>query len=167
MSEQVVRRYHFEKRHQEEEDDQANLLNELKQDISGFKYDMFEALSEMDKKIREVDAKVNDKDLEEAGGLGTGMFKALQDAMKEPDRRDSMISMSSGCSVAMVDMRSARDNQTPEWMDQDDDIELTPLVNSTTANKTEEDQPPNGLAADRLMYIDDDDTLGAHRNTEV
>ncbi|XP_071802495.1 transient receptor potential-gamma protein-like isoform X3 [Asterias amurensis] len=167
VSEQVVRRYHFEKRHQEEEDDQANLLNELKQDISGFKYDMFEALSEMDKKIREVDAKVNDKDLDEEGGLGTGMFKALQDAMKEPERRDSMISMSSGCSVAMVDMRSARnDNQTPEWMDHDD-IEMTPLVNSTTANKTESEQPPNGQAADPLKFIDDDDALGAHRNTEV
>ncbi|XP_022085174.1 transient receptor potential-gamma protein-like isoform X3 [Acanthaster planci] len=167
VSEQVVRRYHFEKRHQEEEDDQANILNELKQDISGFKYDMFEALSEMDKKIREVDAKVNDKDVAEEGGLGTGMFKALQDAMKEPERRDSMISMSSGCSIAMVDMKSARDNTNSEWMEQEDDIELRPLVNSTTANKEEEDQPPNGLAADRLMFIDDDDALGSHRNTEV
>ena len=70
-----MRRYHFEKRHQEEDDDQANILNELKQDISGFKFEMFEALGEMDKKIRQVEAKVHDKDMIDDGTLGTGMFQ--------------------------------------------------------------------------------------------
>ena len=75
VSDHLVRRYHFEKRHQEEDDDQANILNELKQDISGFNFEMFEALGEMDKKIRQVEAKVHDKDMIDDGTLGTGMFQ--------------------------------------------------------------------------------------------
>ncbi|XP_071508426.1 short transient receptor potential channel 4-like isoform X2 [Diadema antillarum] len=169
VSDHLVRRYHFEKRHQEEDDDQANILNELKQDISGFKFEMFEALGEMDKKIRQVEAKVHDKDLDDDEALGTGMFQALRDAMKEPERRDSMMSLSSGCSEAMVDMAAAKTEKKPKWLDEGD-VELQPLVppvTNTTRAEPPPSSPPNGIHANQLRFIDEDDTLGTHRNTEA
>ncbi|XP_030853348.1 short transient receptor potential channel 5 [Strongylocentrotus purpuratus] len=166
VSDHLVRRYHFEKRHQEEDDDQANILNELKQDISGFKFEMFEALGEMDKKIRQVEAKVHDKDLDDDGTLGTGMFQALRDAMKEPERRDSMCSVSSGCSVAMVDMAQAKTEKKPKWLDETE-LELQPLVPPVVTREESSTSPPNGIHANQLRFIDEDDALGTHRNTEA
>lgn len=40
---------------------------------------MFEALGEMDKKIRQVEAKVHDRDFEEDDNLGTGMFQVTME----------------------------------------------------------------------------------------
>lgn len=167
VSENLVKRYHFEKRHQEEEDDQANILNELKQDISGFKFEMFEALGEMDKKIRQVEAKVHDRDFEEDDNLGTGMFQAMRDAMREPSHADSMESLSSGCSEQMVDMSQAKDQKNPKWM-MDDDLELTPLVpvaNSGNRNAPSSNPIPNGLQTDLIQYIDEEDEAATQRNT--
>lgn len=140
------------------------MLNELKQDISGFKFEMFEALGEMDKKIRQVEATVQDKEyVEEDTNIGTGMFQAMQMSMKPSD---SMLSLSSGCSDAMVNMSNRQQEDQPDWMTEDD-IELEPLVPLGHKKKTDS-EPPNGVAADHgLKFIDDDDVLGAHRNTEV
>ncbi|XP_070555124.1 short transient receptor potential channel 4-like [Ptychodera flava] len=88
----AVKRYHFEKQRDEEEEADPWLL-QLKQDISGFKYDMFEALGEMDNKINHVQAKVEDRDVVESrGGPGSEMFHLLQDAVQsEPlDRYASL-----------------------------------------------------------------------------
>lgn len=160
VSENLVKRYHFEKRHQEEEDDQANILNELKQDISGFKFEMFEALGEMDKKIRQVEAKVHDREIEdEDDNLGTGMFQAMRDAMREPSHADSMESLSSGCSDQMVDMSQAQDQKKPKWM-MDDDLELTPLVpinNTVNRNAPSSNPVPNGMQTDLIQYIDEEE----------
>ncbi|PIK37086.1 putative short transient receptor potential channel 5, partial [Apostichopus japonicus] len=166
VSENLVKRYHFEKRHQEEEDDQANILNELKQDISGFKFEMFEALGEMDKKIRQVEAKVHDRELDDDDNLGTGMFQAMRDAMREPSHADSMESLSSGCSDQMVDMSKANDQKNARWM-MDDDLELTPLVpvNSGGNRALPSSNPiPNGLQTDLIQYIDEEEEA-AQRNT--
>ncbi|XP_072015775.1 short transient receptor potential channel 4-like isoform X2 [Amphiura filiformis] len=166
ISDHLVRRYHFEKRHQDEDDDQAMVLNELKQDISGFKFEMFEALGEMDKKIRQVEAKVHDKEyVEEDAGIGTGMFQAMQQQMKPSD---SMESLSSGCSDAMVNLSNRQTDSPPDWMTEED-IELEPLVpvSHNHKAKTEPAEAPNGYTDPGLRFIDEEDALGAHRNTEV
>nr|XP_006814346.1 PREDICTED: short transient receptor potential channel 4-like [Saccoglossus kowalevskii] len=81
----VVRRYHFEKQRDEEEDVDPWLV-QLKQDISGFKYDMFEALGDMDNKINHVQAKVEDRDVIESSGPGSEMFHLLADAVASEPR---------------------------------------------------------------------------------
>ncbi|XP_071947981.1 short transient receptor potential channel 4-like [Antedon mediterranea] len=159
----LVKRYQFEKRHNEDDDDEANILNELKQDISGFKYDMFEALNEMDKKIKQVDAKVNNKELEDDDiGLGGEMFKALKSAVKEEEMYDSIESLNSGCSSRMLDMKSKPSN--PDWfVEEEDDIDMsTPkiAIRAKQTNIPREEQP-------QFQYIDDEDVLGLHRNTSV
>ncbi|XP_033110107.1 short transient receptor potential channel 5-like isoform X2 [Anneissia japonica] len=162
----LVKRYQFEKRHQEDDDDEANILNELKQDISGFKYDMFEALNEMDKKIKQVDAKVNNKEIDDDDiGLGGEMFKALKSAVKEEEIYDSIESLNSGCSGQMLDMKSKPNN--PDWFVEEDDMDMstakTPIREKQT-DSTKREQP--GLAG-QFQYIDDEDVLGLHRNTSV
>ena len=89
--------------------------------------------------------------------------------MKEPERRDSMLSLSSGCSEAMVDMAQAKTEKKPKWLDEAE-MELQPLVPpvvNTTREETTPTSPPNGIHANQLRFIDEDDTLGSHRNTEV
>ena len=141
------------------------VLNELKQDISGFKFEMFEALGEMDKKIRQVEATVQDKEFVDDGGIGTGMFQAMQQQMKPSD---SMESLSSGCSDAMVNLSHRQTDSPPDWMTEED-IELEPLVPVAHNHKAKpEPQPtPNHAADPGLRFIDEEDALGAHRNTEV
>ncbi len=141
------------------------VLNELKQDISGFKFEMFEALGEMDKKIRQVEATVQDKEfVEDEGGIGTGMFQAMQQQMKPSD---SMESLSSGCSDAMVNLSHRQTDSPPDWMTEED-IELEPLVPVSHNHKPKsEPEQPNGLTDPGLRFIDEEDVLGAHRNTEV
>ncbi|XP_077991402.1 short transient receptor potential channel 4-like [Glandiceps talaboti] len=83
----AVKRYHYEKQRDEEEEADPFLV-QLKQDISGFKYDMFEALGEMDNKINHVQAKVEDREVVESGGPGSEMFHLLQNAVtSEPADR--------------------------------------------------------------------------------
>lgn len=86
--------------------------------------------------------------------------------MKEPERRDSMCSVSSGCSVAMVDMAQAKTEKKPKWLDETE-MELQPLVPPVVTREESSTSPPNGIHANQLRFIDEDDALGTHRNTEV
>ena len=67
-------------------------------------------------------------------------------------------------------MAVANTEKKPKWLDEDD-MELQPLVPPVTSSSREElsTSPPNGIQghANQLRFIDEDDTLGSHRNTEV
>ncbi|XP_030853015.1 short transient receptor potential channel 5-like [Strongylocentrotus purpuratus] len=96
----LVKRYIFDAKRDEDENNQEQWVNRLKQDISGFKYEMFEALTGMDKKMSEMEQRIEDGGVKEPG---TQMFHKMEDVVKRPlYQPDSMQSVISGCSDLMT-----------------------------------------------------------------
>ncbi|XP_077863792.1 short transient receptor potential channel 4-like, partial [Saccoglossus kowalevskii] len=84
---QLVQRYIFDKRRSGEDEEGGDpLLMQLKEDISGFKYDMFEALTDMDSKMRQLKSQIDQKQAEPVRQdpphmIGSEMLQAMHDAV--------------------------------------------------------------------------------------
>ncbi|XP_070555118.1 short transient receptor potential channel 4-like [Ptychodera flava] len=89
----MVQRYHFRKQRGDGDSESPTKAGPdpwmitLKEDIAGFKYEMFEAIGEMDGKINQLRCRVEtgEADTEDGGQTGSEMFHKLQDAMIEPE----------------------------------------------------------------------------------
>ncbi|XP_077991582.1 short transient receptor potential channel 4-like [Glandiceps talaboti] len=90
----MVQRYHFKQQRGEDDEEGGQggkagpdpWMMQLKEDIAGFKYEMFEAIGEMDGKINQLRARIEDEDIEGDGGeTGAEMFHKLHDAIAEPE----------------------------------------------------------------------------------
>ncbi|XP_077991360.1 short transient receptor potential channel 4-like [Glandiceps talaboti] len=79
---QLVQRYIFDKRRSGDDEDGDPLLMQLKEDISGFKYDMFEALTDMDNKMRQLKSQIDNREPPpDEPVIGSEMFQALHDVV--------------------------------------------------------------------------------------
>ncbi|XP_070555678.1 short transient receptor potential channel 4-like [Ptychodera flava] len=78
---QLVQRYIFAKRRSADDEEGGDpLLMQLKEDISGFKYDMFEALTDMDGQMKLMKSEIKNIDTN-PGHIGSEMFHALHDVV--------------------------------------------------------------------------------------
>ena len=164
----LVKRYIFDAKRDDEEGNQEQWVNRIKQDISGFKYEMFEALSGMDKKMADMESRIVNGELA-AEPLGTDMFHAMEEAVKKPlSRPDSMQSVKSGCSDAcgapitnLKDSKSSCFSPPSVW--DDGSMELPSKANrykpkspSMPANIAAYQYPPDWERYQPILYIDED-----------
>ncbi|XP_072176469.1 short transient receptor potential channel 4-like [Diadema setosum] len=165
----LVKRYIFDAKRDEDENNQEQWVNRLKQDISGFKYEMFEALTGMDKKMNEMEQKIQD------GGdktPGTQVFHKMEDVVKRPlNRPDSMQSVKSGCSdimqAASRDLLDSKDSNTDSSPVFDDGMLIDPSnENRNTRGQPKSTSMPANIAAylyppeweknEPILFIDED-----------
>ena len=164
----LVKRYIFDAKRDDEEGNQEQWVNRIKQDISGFKYEMFEALSGMDKKMADMESRIVNGELA-AEPLGTDMFHAMEEVVKKPlSRPDSMQSVKSGCSDAcgapitnLKDSKSSCFSPPSVW--DDGSMELPSKANrykpkspSMPANIAAYQYPPDWERYQPILYIDED-----------
>lgn len=136
----LVKRYIFDAKRDDDENNQEQWVNRLKQDISGFKYEMFEALSGMDRKMQDMEHKIEDG----ANVLGTEVMHKMNTVIKKPlSRPDSMQSIKSGLSEACIspvmDAQNGSNNDSPVWE------EFDPVVSGNNRN-------PRGLMKPDSSY---------------
>ncbi|XP_077991085.1 short transient receptor potential channel 5-like [Glandiceps talaboti] len=86
---QLVQRYIFGMRRATGEDESASVpdpwIIQLKQDVSGFKYDMFETLGNMDSRMKRIQHTVEDAEpvrTEDNKQIGNDMLRALEGALE-------------------------------------------------------------------------------------
>ncbi|XP_077863421.1 short transient receptor potential channel 5-like [Saccoglossus kowalevskii] len=87
---QLVQRYIFSMRRASGEDDSATIpdpwIIQLKQDVSGFKYDMFETLGNMDSRMKHIQHTVDDSaSVESEKQIGNDVMRALEGAIEEAE----------------------------------------------------------------------------------
>ncbi|XP_038063933.1 short transient receptor potential channel 4-like isoform X2 [Patiria miniata] len=174
----LVRRYIFDAKRDDEEGNQEQWVNRIKQDISGFKYEMFEALSGMDSKMLDMENRI-------ANGptgptVGTEMFQKMHEIVKKPlSRPDSMESVKSGCSeickAASQDLLDSRNSELPPPVYDTGEMESPSAKNrykpkspSLPANIANYMYPPEWERYEPIRYIDEDPEvplLGSPRNS--
>ncbi|XP_033646603.1 short transient receptor potential channel 4-like isoform X1 [Asterias rubens] len=175
----LVRRYIFDAKRDDEEGNQEQWVNRIKQDISGFKYEMFEALSGMDSKMQDMETRIASGPPDTT--VGTEMFQKMHDFVKKPlSRPDSMESVKSGCeelcaaaSQDLLDSRNSHLNTSPVY----DTGELEgpssknrykPKSPSLPANIASYMYPPEWEKYEPIRFIDEDPEvplLGSPRNS--
>ncbi|XP_072015780.1 LOW QUALITY PROTEIN: short transient receptor potential channel 4-like [Amphiura filiformis] len=176
----LVKRYIFDAKRDDEEGNQEQWVNRIKQDISGFKYEMFEALSGMDKKMADMESRIVNGELA-ADPIGTDMFHAMEEVVKKPpSRTDSMQSVKSEVSDAcgaptsnLKDSKSSCFSPLSVW--DDGSMELPSKANrykpkspSMPCNIAEYQYPPEWERYQPILYIDEDPEvplLGSPRNS--
>lgn len=157
----LVKRYIFDVKRDDEEGNQEQWVNRIKQDISGFKYEMFEALSGMDKKMTDMESRIVN------GELNLGDVYQ-EEAVKTPSISDSMHSVKSGCSdVCGKPTTNLKDSKSscfvPQSIWDDGSMELPSKANrykpkspSMPCNIAEYQYPPEWERYQPILYIDED-----------
>ncbi|XP_041481889.1 short transient receptor potential channel 5-like [Lytechinus variegatus] len=165
----LVKRYIFDAKRDEDENNQEQWVNRLKQDISGFKYEMFEALTGMDKKMNEMEQRIEDGGVKEPG---TQMFHKMEDVVKRPIYQpDSMQSVISGCSDLMnaaskdlLNSKGSNNNNSSPLLDDGLNDPSTknrnarghPKSTSMPCNIAEYLYPPEWEKNEPILFIDED-----------
>ncbi|XP_071821067.1 short transient receptor potential channel 4-like isoform X4 [Apostichopus japonicus] len=160
----LVKRYIFDAKRDDDENNQEQWVNRLKQDISGFKYEMFEALSGMDRKMQDMEHKIEDG----VNPMGTEVMHKMNDVIRKPlSRPDSMQSVKSGLSDACISPSQdiLNDETSPLWE------EFDPVVSGNNRNprglmKPDSSYniagymyPPEWEKGGPIRYIDEDGDL--------
>ncbi|XP_033110111.1 short transient receptor potential channel 5-like [Anneissia japonica] len=124
----LVSRYIFDAKRDDDEGNQDQWINQLKEDISSFKYEMFEALTEMDSRMKDMETQIREGSGSGDRGIGTGFYHAMKDAIKPLSRPDSLQSVQSGVSDACaIVSKDLKDSKTPLWADGEFGEMLTPV----------------------------------------
>ncbi|XP_071948244.1 short transient receptor potential channel 4-like [Antedon mediterranea] len=125
----LVSRYIFDAKRDDDEGNQDQWINQLKEDISSFKYEMFEALTEMDSRMKDMETQIREGSNSDDRVIGTGFYHAMQDVIKPLSRPDSLQSVQSGVSDACaIISKDLKDSKTPLWADGEFGEMLTPLA---------------------------------------
>ncbi|XP_022085140.1 short transient receptor potential channel 4-like isoform X3 [Acanthaster planci] len=175
----LVKRYIFDAKRDDEEGNQEQWVNRIKQDISGFKYEMFEALSGMDSKMQDMEHRIANGPTDTK--VGTQMYQKMHEIVKKPlSRPDSMESVKSGCSELckaasqdLLDSRNSEMNSMPIYDTGEMESPSTknrykPKSPSLPANIASYMYPPEWERYEPIRYIDEDPEvplLGSPRNS--
>ncbi|XP_077986982.1 short transient receptor potential channel 5-like [Glandiceps talaboti] len=128
LMQQLVQRFIFDKKGDEDSSAQETWMLQLKQDVSGFKYDMFETLGSLSKTMSNIHKSVDENAPEEEGHIGSEFLKAVEGVVQEaenvglPIRPDTFTTLGPNTAqdLAFADDEHVKDTDDEDY-DEDED----------------------------------------------